>query len=969
MLRSFACLLLGSTLALAQTDRSAITGTVTDPQNLRIHDALVSARNSATGLDRQTRTSSDGTYILDGLPIGLYTVTFAKDGFQSERFEGVQQSIGATRTLNAKLSLGQTSGSAVVAETIAELETNSAAVGEVFQKAQLTELPLNGRNWSHLTSLVPGAVDTGSSDQRSIRFAGHGLDDNNFTFDGVDASGILNQAQKQFVRLAIPLDAIGEFQVRTQNFNADTGETGGGQISVTSTAGTNQFHGSAFDYLRNNYFDARSPFDSSAPAPFVLNQFGGSAGGAIVENRTFFFTNYEGLRQRRSQTQIGLVPSATFDAQTLARSPALAPVLAAYPQGTSPTSNANVSNYNASAKQVDNEDAGSVRIDHHFSASTTAFLRFTADEADYTIPTGVLSAFQNTDAKIKNGIAEVFHVFSPALVNEFKFGLNQDQFHVATFSGVPFAVKISGLSALNASNTTDGQGTTFNFLDDVTYVKGRHIFKAGVEYRAIRLNQGNSENGTLTYTSLQNFQANSLDNASYTAQLPLKRLRKFKVFAYLQDEYKVTPNLTITAGVRYSFFNVLHELDNRAIPFDLETCGGYCKNTDPFTFPRYNDIDPRLGLAWSRGNTVIRLGAGLYHSDGQEDDQNLPYQNDVQRYTITAAGVPGLGYPIQPFLATATGINTPRDLYRNRKDFYISSWTASIQHAVGNGIVLNAAYAANKGTNILTTTYQNTYYPFTTIRPYPKFGVIEFRKNDSNSTFQSLQLQAQKKFSRGFLFSANYMWSHSINDGGIGGGDSDTIQNVHCRACDRASSDFDVRHVFNATAVYQLPWLLKGWQASGVFTARSGLPVNVTVDRSNNDLPDGYAVSGSERPNLVPGVSLVPPAGQTPTSWINPAAFAVPAPGTWGNAGRNLIRAPRLMQLDTSVSRTFRLKERLQLQFRAEIYNLFNRAQYASPLANISVPANLGVITAPVNQGATGGGTPRQFQFALKLMF
>ncbi len=961
-------LLILSLQLAAQTDRSAITGTVTDQHDLRIAGVTVIAREPATGLERQTRSTADGTYVLDSLPVGFYTVTFSKDGFQPERFSSVQQSIGTTRTLNARLAVGEISSSAVVSDAAVQLETNSAAVGEVFQKAQVAELPLNGRNWSHLTALVPGAVDTGSSDQRSVRFAGHGLDDNNFTFDGVDASGVLNQAQKQYVRLAIPLDAIAEFQVKTQNFNADTGETGGGQIAVTSASGTNQFHGSAFDYLRNNFFDARSPFDLKSPAPFVLNQFGGSAGGAIIQNQTFIFADYEGLRQRRNQTQIGLVPSAAFDAQTLAKSPALTQVLAAYPQGSSPV-NANVSNYVASAKQVDNEDSGSVRLDHHFSASTAAFLRFTADEADYTIPTGVLSARQETDTKIKNGVAELFHVFSPSLVNEFKFAINQDQYHVATFSGVPFAVKISGLSALSASSTSDGQGTTFNFLNDLTYVKARHIFKAGIEYRPIRLNQGNSENGTLTYTSLTNFQNNSLDNASYTAQLPLKRLRKFKVFAYLQDEYKMTPGLTLTAGVRYSFFNVLHELNQRAIPFDLETCGGYCKNTDPFTFPRYNDFDPRLGLAWSRGNTVVRVGAGLYHSDGQEDDQNLPYQNDVQRYTLTAAGSPGLSYPIQAYVATASGIVTPRDLYRHRKDFYISSWTASIQHSLAGGVILNADYAANKGTNILTTTYQNTYYPFTTIRPYPQFGVIEFRKNDSNSTYQSLQLGARKNFSHGFLFSANYTWSHSINDGGIGGGDSDTVQNVSCRACDRASSDFDVRQTLNATAVYQLPWLMKGWQTSGVFSARSGLPVNVTVDRANGDLPDGYAVASSERPNLIPGVSLIPSGGQTPTNWINPAAFAVPASGRWGNAGRNLVRGPRLMQMDAAVSRTFHYRERLQAQFRAEIYNLFNRAQYGNPLADISVPANFGVITAPVNQGATGGGTPRQFQFALKLMF
>jgi len=230
----------------------------------------------------------------------------------------------------------------------------------------------------------------------------------------------------------------------------------------------------------------------------------------------------------------------------------------------------------------------------------------------------------------------------------------------------------------------------------------------------------------------------------------------------------------------------------------------------------------------------------------------------------------------------------------------------------------------------------------------------------------------------------NYLWSHSINGGGIGGGESDTPQNPFCRACDKASSDDDVRQVFNASAVYELPWgagkrylsqpglaraILGGWQLSGIGTARSGLPVNVTVNLPNSALPDQYSVSGSMRPNLVPGVSLIPPGGQTPNGWINPAAFAIPAPGTFGNAGRDLVRAPGLWQTDVALAKTISLAERLGLQFRAEAFNVFNRAQYGSPQANFSSLLSFGVITTPVNQGATGGGTPRQFQLALRLSF
>lgn len=969
---------------LAQLDRSSLAGTVTDPNGSRIPEAIVTAMQPATGLQRQTRTSSQGTYVLDGLPVGSYTVVFSKPGFREVRFEQVEQVVGEARTLNAQLRIDAAVEKTTVSAPLVRLDTVSAVVGAPIEQAQLRELPLNGRNWSSLTALMPGAIDNGPSDQRTIRFAGHGLDDNDFLFDGVDASGILNQAQKEYVRLAIPLDSIAEFQVQSQNFNADSGMTAGGQISVASPSGSNAFHGGLFDYFRSDVFDARTPFNGPSPNPFLLNQFGASLGGPIAQNRTFFYANYEGLRQRLGQTQIGLVPSPSFEPQAEALSPALAPILSAYPRGTSPTSNPQVWNYVAGASQVDNEDSGMFRIDQHFSDRTTAYLRYNADEAVYSIPTGALDVLAGTDTKLQNGVAELLHVFSPDLMTEAKFGVNQDIYHTANISSVPFAVNVSNLSPLTASSTTDGDGTTFSYVDDTTWVKNRHILKFGVEIRRINMNQGNSASGTLTYLSLGDLMRNGMDGATYTSLLPLKRLRKTQFYGYAEDEYKVTSNLTVNAGVRYSFFNVFHEVDNRAIPFDFATCGGYCPASSPFTFPRHADFDPRLGIAWAHGNTVWRAGGGIYHSDGQEDDQNLPISNTVERYTLSDVTTPGLAYPIAPFLANTTGIVTPRDLYRHRKDMYVASWTASVERALPGNIVATGSYFGNKGTNILTTTYTNTINPLTGVAPYPQFGVVSWRGNDSNSTFHALQLNARRAFQKGWLLAANYMWSHSINDDGIGGGESDTPQNVFCRACEKASSDFDVRQVFNVSAVYQLPFgagkahlsqpgaaraLFGGWRWAGIATARTGLPVNVIVNRANAALPDQYSVSGSQRPDLVPGVSLIPPGGRKPNDWINPAAFAMPAPGTYGDAGRNLVRAPGLWQMDAALSKTVSLTERFALEFRAEAFNVFNRAQFSSPQANLSSPLTFGAITTPVNQGATGSGTPRQFQLALRFGF
>lgn len=968
----------------AQVDRSSLGGTVADAAGARVPGATVTAIEIATGLERKAQTSSQGTYIIDGLPVGRYAVTIGKAGFSPVRFESVEQSVGEKRVLNAQLQVEGIGEKATVSEPVVHLDTAGAVVGAPIEQAQLRELPLNGRNWSGLTALAPGAIDSGPGDQRTTRFAGHGLDDNDFLFDGVDASGILNQAQKEYVRLAIPLDSIAEFRVETQNFGADVGMTAGGQISVASPSGTNAFHGSAFDYFRNDVFDARSPFDGASPNPFLLNQFGGWLGGPVQADRTFFYANYEGLRQHLGQVQIGLVPSPAFAAQIASQSPGLARVAAAFPAGTSPTSNPQVWNYVSGAKQVDNEDSGMIRIDRRFTDRTTAFLRYNADEAVYAIPTGALNVLAKTDTKLQNGVVELLHVFSPTLVGEAKFGVNQDIYHTANLSSVPFSVSVSNLSGLTAGSTTDGQGTTFSYRDDMTWEKGRHVIKFGEEIRRINMNQGNSASGNLTYLSLANFLNNDMDGATYTSLLPMKRLRKTQAYGYVTDQYQAAQNLTVTVGLRYSFFNVFHETDNRAIPFDFATCSGYCSPQSAFAFPRYNDLDPRIGLAWARGKTVLRLGAGAYHSDGQEDDQNLPISNDVDRFTLSSVTQPGLGYPIDPFLQSAAGIITPRDMYRHRKDMYVASWTVSAQRSLPSKIVATATYFGNKGTDLLTTTFTNTINPLTGIAPYPQFGVVSWRGNDSNSTFHALQFNARRSFERGWMLAVNYMWSHSINDDGIGGGESDTPQNVYCRACEKASSDDDVRQVFNLSGVYQLPAgagkrrlsqpgvaraILGGWEWSGIGTARTGLPVNVILTRANSALPDQYSVSGSERPNLVPGVSLIPPGGQTPNQWINPAAFATPVAGSFGNAGRNLVRAPGLWQVDSALMKRVSLKERTTLQVRVEAFNVFNRGQFGSPQANLSSPLSFGAITTPVNPGATGSGTPRQFQLALRLSF
>src|SRR5580698_2823285 len=339
---------LGSIVLRAQVDRTAITGTVTDQQGNRVPQCAIRAIESATGFQRETLTTSQGSYELPGLPPGRYSVRFSKHGFSTFTAESVEQVVGKTRTLNARLELASGREQTTVTEPLVQLDKVDATIGAAIERAQIDDLPINGRNWATLTALAPGALDNGAGDQRTIRFAGHGLDDNNLTLDGVDATAVYNQEQREYMRLNIPLDSIEEFQVQSQDFGADSqNSTAGGQVSVVSPSGTNRLHGDVFDFFRNDALDARSPFDGASPDPFLLNQFGAGLGGPIRRNRAFFHVNYEGLRQRLDGTQIGLVPSPAFLTQAAAASPVIAPILQAYPAGTSPTANPSVWNYDA----------------------------------------------------------------------------------------------------------------------------------------------------------------------------------------------------------------------------------------------------------------------------------------------------------------------------------------------------------------------------------------------------------------------------------------------------------------------------------------------------------------------------------------------------------------------------------------------------------------------------------------------
>jgi hypothetical protein len=993
-LLAFACSSLG---AMAQVDRSGLNGTVEDTSGKLLPGARITLVQTATGVRRVAVTSTKGSYDIPELPLGVYRIIFDAPGFQEKTVDGVQQTVGHTRTLDVILSVAGVAQHVEISNVNSQLDETSAALGARIEPEQVKNLPLNGRNWSTLTALVPGAVDTGGSNQRSIRFAGRGLDDNNFTYDGIDATNIVNQAQQPFVRLAIPTEAIEEFRIDTMLFTAENGSTPGGQVAVASKTGSNNLHGSLFEFLRNDIFDAREPIDTLNPnkPAFRLNQFGGSLGGPIAQDKTFFYAAYEGLRQTLGQTLPGFVPSDAFRVQAAATNPILIPILNAFPRGQilSGTSG-QVAEFVGSGRQLDHEDSAMLRLDQHFSQSDSAYLRFNFDASYSDIPLveggQYLNDRQLVTSRPVNGELESLHIFSPHLLNELKFGFNRGNVYTTDQSVLqtPYAISISGFTTLSGNEFKPGVGNSFSYIDNLTWVKGNHTVKSGVEVRRIQLNQGNTANGTIAFSSAASFLSNAVSSATFAAALPINGLRKTELYSYIEDEWKVRSNLTLNTGVRYTFYNIFNEVQGRANPFDFVSCGpqGYCGAGASFGNTNTLDIDPRLSITWSptasSGKTVIRSGFGIYHGDGQLDDQNFPISNEIAQYSLSAKTIPTLSYPITPFLNNTPGIIAPREADRNRKDMYVTQWGLSVQQALPHELVGTLSYVGSKGTNLLSTTYINLINPATGSRPYPAFGQVQGRGNRNNSAYDGFVASLQRTFSHGLLFSANYTYSHEIDQGAAGGGDSDFPQNPACPSCERASGDFDVRHVFNSNAAYDLPLgpgkrflsspsvartLFGRWSTTAIITARTGLPVNVTEDRSSTSVATGYTTS--QRPNLMPGASLAPPGGRTIRQWINPAAFSLVTNSGYGDAPRNIARGPDLWQADFGLSKHIPLSEKVQLQFRSEFFNIFNRAQYGLPLADFSTPNTFGEIVGAVNTGPVGTGTPRQIQFALRMEF
>src|SRR5262245_2193015 len=595
----------------AQSAQANLNGTITDTSGNGIPSATVRLVRQETMWTRSTETGASGVYSLPDLPIGTYEITVSRPDFNDAHVRSVELLIGQTRTLNVTLQVAGQPARVEVTGATSEIDQSSAVVGTRYTQHQIDNLPVNGRNWSNLLPLTPGATDSGTSDQRTVRFAGHGRDDNNITFDGVDATGISNRPQKIGIRLAIPLSGVSEFKVDSTLY-VESADGTGGQIVLASPSGTSQFHGEVFEYLRNDVFDARNPF-ATTKQPFRLNQFGANVGGPLQRSKTFFFLAFEAYRQSLGQALQGFTPSAAYRQQALLQSPELAPLINAYPAGTlsQPASPA-IDKFSGLSPQRVDETSGMIRIDHRVSNTVNAFFRVNVDKEVSDVPLNNLKDRQVVNNRPINGVLSLSQALSSTMLNETKFGFNQVFSRTNNQTDVPYTVQVSGFTNLSSAQRRQEDDTSMSLIDNFSLTVNRHIIKMGAEVRQVQMNPGSSATGTLAYRDPVTFAANQMNTAAVTAALPMKRLRKVQTFGFIMDEFKASKTLTVTLSLRYQFFNVFHETEGRAIPFDLATCGGFCQPGAQFSTPRTSDLDPRVALAWAPakrdGKTVIRAG-------------------------------------------------------------------------------------------------------------------------------------------------------------------------------------------------------------------------------------------------------------------------------------------------------------------------------------------------------------------------
>ncbi len=1018
--------------AHAQQTESRLVGTVADASQSLMPGVTVTVTSRDTGAQRLTISEADGRFTVTNLQRGAYVVSAALDGFGTVQRD-VTLGVGEVKNLDLSLSVAAVSESVTVTADAGVLDASSAKIGVNVTPDEVDNLPVNGRNFANLMTLSPGATSDGNGGWSSIRFNGKSNQQNYLNYDGVDGTyvwdaspGYLNATGSQF-RLQTSMEAVAEFRVNAGLAPAESGLGTGGNITVVSKSGANRFTGSLFEYYRDDALDATNRYDD-IKQPLRLDQFGGSIGGPVVSNRLFFFGSYEGLRQQTGLSFVESVPSDLAREQILAgmpttsgggrsaeRTQAVAALLSGFPTEMLGSSNPLVGRAVNGTIAEQREDAVTGRLDWRLSDSQSLYVRYMysdgeIDTPDQTVTPRRVRATQTPQNLVANWQA----ILRATVVNEFKFGYNRPETAALAFGPAGYPTQQVSLSGAVGSSSIDGRGTTgiarsglqlratsaaqgagslfeptsISLANALTMTRGRHTLKAGGEFRSIDVGFQFLGGDTYEFNSIADFIDNRPNRVQRAIDSPRFDAQQFYAIGYLQDSWRPTARLTLDLGLRYEFYSVVREKNRIAMPFFIED-NDFADDPDDFYDADYNNVGPRLSATYLLGDrTVVRGGLGWFYGPGQFEDRIQPIENAITRYSVSAADVAGnrLQYPVSDAVF-GTSLNV-RGYTHRRPDEYNVQYGVSLQRELPWATNLSVGYTGSQGYDLFQRGVANLIDPVTLRRPRPELGQVDFKTSGGRSQFDALQIGLTRRFRGGLTGGLQYQYAHNTGTT-QGSNEAATAQNTFDFSSEQGANPTDIRHTTNASLVYMFPgqgvWT-GGWRVGGILNARSGVPVNVTIARPDNVSIGGVTVAnipggnsrGTQRPDLIPGVDPYRRDGDI--RWLNPAAFATPQPGTFGNLPRNFLSGPGFWQVDLMASKDFRLGARQGVQLRVEMFNVSNQLNYQQPAASLPNGApgvafndttagpTFGYLLGPLNR-TIGLGTQRQMQLSVRYSF
>ncbi len=1033
--------------AFGQSFSGRIGGLITDPSAAAIPDASVTIVNEGTGLQRRVPADGSGLYVAAELPVGYYTVRVRSPGMGAKEIQQVKVDVGGDTRVDVTLSPQAIDQSIDVTAEPAVLQRDSSSLSEVVGTRQVEELPLNGRDFRKLAFLVPGAAPRSPRGSLgSFTANGQREKSNIFLIDGVDNNDSFRN-QPSFNQggvagaqaVLFPVDALAEFSVQTQGA-AEYGRNSGAVVNAVIKSGSSQFHGSLYEFLRNDKLNARNFFETlpgATKGPFKNSNYGATIGGPVVHNRTFFFAGFEGERGRPSSSLAVSVPGAADIADARAANAAAgrpenalgANILSLYPHENVPGAKANLA---YSLPNNIDSDNFLVKVDHHLSDRFTLSGRYIFGNGNQTFPLNSgqgsqLPAYQTVvPTRVQLGGLNFLQVLTPQLIHDTRISFNRyaqvfsaldSEFDPASIGlitgakgGLPTIV-VGGFESLGApTNEPRGRvSQSWQFVDSLVVIRGSHTFKTGMDYRRSLVRSYNDQfsRGRLTFNNLADLLAGvAAPSGTSIARGDTRRdTYTNNMGLFLQDDWKVSRKLTLNLGLRYEYTGPLSEKSDRIANF-LPTVGlvRVGEGLDRLYDRDWNNFAPRFGFAWDprgTGKTVVRGAYGFYYDSPSQDfflAQSFPNGNvgtnpapGLGTFTTNFTGPVPFGTGVDIFGSVSTPVPpfTVFGVDQHMRTPYVQSYNFNVQQTIVEGTVLQVGYVGSKGTKLFRVRDINQALagpvdtlqqrrPFNTL--YPQFAGIYQLEASASASYNALQIVLRRRLSKGLTLFASHVWSHSIDDASNGfcsctAGVS-LPQNSFDTRAEKASSSFDQRQRFTMNFVYDLDgltrsvnWLPKpltrGWQLSGIYTLASGLPVTPFW---NGAATSGSGESSNDRPNVISNPNDGP---HQRDAWFNTAAFVAAPKGTFGNAGRNTIIGPRTNSGDFSILKTTRLREGMNLQFRAEFFNIFNHPNFALPNVTVNSAAFGTIASTPdvANGNPLGDGGPRLLQLALKFVF